>query len=336
MQGGITVTGEGLTLNGTGVSSDGALRNITGSNTWAGTVTLGSATRINSDAGALTISGAIGGAAQNLTIGGAGSTTISGVIGTTTGSLTKDGAGTLILSGGNTYSGGTNINAGTLQVDGSERIASGSAVAIAGGATLNLNGYTQTVGVFSGAGTVQLGGGTLIAGSGNTSSTFSGAFSNDVAATFEKTGTGTLTLGSGLNLSNGNLILNGGVLALGGHTDIFKTLSVTADSVIDFGTGAGSILNILGSLTVNSGVQLTINNWTDSVDYFYAQLGDPGAAVRSRIVFSGHTGSDTKWNSFDNELTPVPEPSMYGAVLMALGLLAGLWRRGVSRRLPRP
>ena len=34
-----------------------------------------------------------------------------------TGSLTKSGAGTLILTGNNTYAGGTTVSAGTLQGD---------------------------------------------------------------------------------------------------------------------------------------------------------------------------------------------------------------------------
>ena len=56
-------------------------RNISGNNTYAGAVTLGSAARINSDSGTLTLSGNIGGA-YALTVGGAGNTTISSVIGT--------------------------------------------------------------------------------------------------------------------------------------------------------------------------------------------------------------------------------------------------------------
>src|SRR5213075_3023624 len=48
IQGGITVGAEALTLSGTGISSDGALRNISGANSYAGDITLGSAIRINS------------------------------------------------------------------------------------------------------------------------------------------------------------------------------------------------------------------------------------------------------------------------------------------------
>jgi len=115
LQGGIAVGPETLSLTGTGVVATGALRNISGNNSWAGAVTLGGgATRINSDADTLTISGAIGGVGQNLTVGGAGNTTISGVIGTGGGALTYDGSGTLTISNSNTHTGLTSVTSGTL------------------------------------------------------------------------------------------------------------------------------------------------------------------------------------------------------------------------------
>jgi autotransporter-associated beta strand protein len=97
IQGGITVGAEALTLNGTGIASGGALRNKINDNTFGGLVTLGSASRINSDSGTLNLSntGTITGAGLGLTVGGAGNTTIASIIGTTSGTLTKDGAGTL-------------------------------------------------------------------------------------------------------------------------------------------------------------------------------------------------------------------------------------------------
>jgi len=116
IQGGITVGAEALTLSGTGVSTTGALRNISGTNDYGGLVTLGAATRINSDADTLTLSntGTITGAVAALTLGGAGNITINSIIGTTTGTLTKDGAGTATLSGISSYTGATTVSVGTL------------------------------------------------------------------------------------------------------------------------------------------------------------------------------------------------------------------------------
>ena len=122
IQNNITVGAEALTLSGSGIDSNGtgALRNMSGNNIYGGLVTLGSATRINSDAGTLTLSnnGTITGATFGLTVGGAGNTTINSIIGTTTGTLTKDGAGTLTLTGANTYTGVTTVSAGTMLVSG--------------------------------------------------------------------------------------------------------------------------------------------------------------------------------------------------------------------------
>ena len=103
---GLTIAEPISTLVGTGVGGGGALRNLANNNTWSGAITLDTSTasRINSDAGTLTLSGGVTiGGATTLTIGGSGNTTVSGVISGTGLALTKDGSGTLTLSGTNTY-----------------------------------------------------------------------------------------------------------------------------------------------------------------------------------------------------------------------------------------
>jgi len=88
--------GEPLTLNGGGVSDEGALRNISGDNTLTGLITLASDTRIHSDAGTLTLGNAISGDF----------------------SLTLGGAGTITLAGTSDYTGATTVEDGTLRVSG--------------------------------------------------------------------------------------------------------------------------------------------------------------------------------------------------------------------------
>ena len=68
--------------------------------------------------------------------------TVSGTIGNgngITGVLTKDGAGTLILTGSNSWSGGTALNAGTLSINNGDVIGTGD-LAMAEGTALKLDG----------------------------------------------------------------------------------------------------------------------------------------------------------------------------------------------------
>jgi autotransporter-associated beta strand protein len=145
IQGDITVGAEALTLDGTGISSDGALRNISGNNTWGGTITINSTTEISSDAGVLTLDvssgNSITGSNDNLVFDGSGDISVVHAIATGTGTLTKSGVGTLTLAGANTYTGATTINAGTLEF--------GIANALSNGPVI-LNGGTLSTG--SGAG----------------------------------------------------------------------------------------------------------------------------------------------------------------------------------------
>ena len=83
-------------------------------------------------------------ASITLTTGDAGSDEISGVI-SGAGNLTKVGAGTLTLSGTNTYTGLTNVNAGTLKVTANDALGTNAAgTVIASGATLDLANVTYS------------------------------------------------------------------------------------------------------------------------------------------------------------------------------------------------
>src|SRR6266581_3626292 len=163
------VVAEPVTLNGTGIAGGGALRQLANTNTWSGAITLGSAARVNADAGTLTVSGGITNSGVLLTVGGAGNTTISTTAISGTGGLTKDGTGTVTLSANNTYTGTTTVSAETLVVNGSQ---SSSAVSLNGG-TLGGTGTVGAITSTTSGGTVspgQGGPGILNSGSVNWSS----------------------------------------------------------------------------------------------------------------------------------------------------------------------
>ncbi|HJT81001.1 MAG TPA: autotransporter-associated beta strand repeat-containing protein, partial [Chthoniobacterales bacterium] len=144
VQGGINIASEPLELSGTGISSRGALRNISGNNTWGGTVTLTAAASIASDSGLLTIGGNIVNGGFGLTVSGAGNVTASGVV-SGTGTLTKSDSGVLTLSGTNTYSGATTINGGTINVNSSASLGNISAGLTINAGTLQVStGFTTT------------------------------------------------------------------------------------------------------------------------------------------------------------------------------------------------
>jgi autotransporter-associated beta strand protein len=261
LSGGITIGDEALSLNNDGISSGGALRNISGDNTYGGTITLATnAVRINSDSGTLTLNKsttAITATNINLTFGGSGNTTVTTIIATGSGTLTKDGTGTLTLSGANTYTGATTVSAGTLAIGNATGLGTtAGGVTVASGATLDL------VNVALGAEAITLNGGTLADATSSLAGNLTlGANSTlsvaNAADTFEitgivsgaysitKTGSGVLVL-SGANTYSGGTTVSGGTLKAG----ISSTGSVTNGP---FGTG---------TVTVSSGYTLDLNGYS--------------------------------------------------------------------------
>ncbi|MBW4657013.1 MAG: autotransporter-associated beta strand repeat-containing protein [Kaiparowitsia implicata GSE-PSE-MK54-09C] len=239
LQGGIAVVAEALTLSGTGVAADGALRSISGTNSFTGAITLASASRINSDAGTLTLSSGVTGA-FGLTVGGAGNTTISGAIATGAGGLTKDGAGLLLLSGANTFTGATQVNGGKLLVNGS--LAS-STVTVGTGATLGGSG------TMAGAVTITSGG-TLSAGNSPGTLTVASLALNSGSNTVFELNTPGVTGGA----TNDHIIVNGsgaaGNLTLGG-TLTANVASAGYYRLFDV-TGGGTISGSFSSLALTA------------------------------------------------------------------------------------
>ena len=140
--------------------------------------------------------------------------------------VTKTGNGLMQLTAANTYTGGTTITAGTLQLgSGSATLGTNTGSLTVTAGLLDLNGYSVGVGALSGAGTIDnvAGGGTsvLTVGNGNaTGATFAGTIQNSSGVvSLVKTGTGTLTLTGSNTYSGGTTITGSGILAIGGGLD---------------------------------------------------------------------------------------------------------------------
>lgn len=196
----------------------------------------------------------------------AGTITISSVIsdGGSGFGITKTGAGTLTLSGANTYSGGTTVSAGLLQLNNSSALGSSSGSLTVNGGVLNLNDQSVTVGNLTGSGgtiwnnlatqavTLTIGNGNN--GGGNYAGVIAdrniggGTGTGTVALT--KTGTGTITL-SGANTYTGATTVNGGTLLVTGSTASGSAVTVNNSGTLG-GTGTVS-----GTVQVNSGGTLS-------------------------------------------------------------------------------
>ncbi len=336
LQGGITVA-NAIAINGTGTSGNGAIENFAGNNAISGNITLGGASRIQSDAGTLIVGQSVNLGANTLNVGGAGTISITGLI-AGAGGLTKDGAGTLSLgNSGNTFAGATIISAGTVLANATNVFNNTAALTVATGSILSLQTYSEKVGSLTGGGLVNFGtSGSLTLSSG--AATFSGSFA----------GTGELIIGPGASLTLGanfsdpnlKITLAGGSLYLNGTNSTFGTLNITGNSILDFGTTSNSTLNVNNVTFSATNLALSVSNWTNVQDYFYSQNftgatpNARGQTPENQITFSGFTAANTSWLSNDHQITPAPEPATYGMIFIGLSVAAVGFRR--LRRSRRP
>ena len=204
---------------GTGtLTNDSALTlNLKSGITVANTVTLGNELITNVDSGTVTMSGAIGESAVS--------------------QLTKTGAGTLILTGANTYTGGTIVSQGTLQ---------GNSTSLTGNITNNASLIFNQPGTGTYAGTIT-GTGTLTK-NGNGTLIFSG---NDALTTTLQVNAGELqvtgTIGGPVNVASAAASLTG----TGSVGD------VTNSGYVQPGTAS------IGDLTVNGAFTQTSSGTTE-------------------------------------------------------------------------
>ena len=221
-----------------------------------------------------------GAATTTLTIGDAGSYAFTGVINGVT-KIVKQGSGTQELSGANSYSGGTDINAGAILSRHATGVGSGP-VAIASGAnylawwntgspviannfTLNGPGGNPGDGLKDAIYADGGGGGFAeynITGSVtlNATSNIGGHNVNNLRVSGQITGAGGLTKGSGRVDENNTLILANTANDYAGDTVINKgTLKLAAPEVIPHGAGKGGVTIAAGATLDLGGFRETIN-----------------------------------------------------------------------------
>jgi fibronectin-binding autotransporter adhesin len=255
------------------VSGAGALRQdgagtliLTGSNSYSGgtTIVSGSTLQIGAGGSAGSIIGNVANAGalvfnRSNTVGFGGA--ISGA-----GEVRQEGNGTLVLSGANTYSGGTSIHSGTVSVSADENLGSG-------GLLIN-GGALQTTATFTSGRNTTLGsrGGTF---STNAGTNFTAAGIIGGPGTLTKTGDGTLTLG-GVNTYGGGTRLSAGTVSISQDAN----LGALSSSVIF----DGGSLQTTADLTSSRAMSLERNGTIDTANgsTFQLQTGIAGAGTLNK------------------------------------------------------
>ena len=212
------------------------------------------------------------------------------------GSFTKEGAGIMVLSGNNTYSGGTNVNGGTLAAASSNALGTGLA-------TVN-SGARLALGTDGAA--VTLGNDILVASGGilSGSATLSGNTTLNAGSVLEFT----MTLGgaAGDELACNSLMLQSGVFQIDAGAKL-KLAAVSLDYSADF-WGTSHILNL-----IEGGAEASLTG-TFTLDLSGAgNYGSYGAWTLQ---------SDEASKTVNMVWTPNAEPSEGGAAAMALDAVA--------------
>ena len=262
------VTGLGTTAAGTSIATGAAL-DIQGVAVGAEALTVnGGSVRASSGSGSL--SGAITlGASSTVDVGSGAQLTLSGVISGTSMALTKTGSGTLILTTAtNSYTGGTNLNAGAIQLASSTPLGSSGTISFAGGSLR----YTAT-------------------NTTDYSSRFSTA-ANQLYS-FDTNGQ-SVTLATALTSSGGSLTkLGSGTLTLTGANTYSGATNINAGTLQ---IGSAGVTGALGSGAINNNGVLSFNR-TDSVTLSadmpgsgsLSQLGTGTLTLTGNNSFSGGT-----------------------------------------------
>jgi autotransporter-associated beta strand protein len=200
--------------------------------------------------------------------------------------LTKAGPGTLVLTGSNTYSGGTTIGAGALQVASLAAAGALGTVTDNGGLVFGLSSPTTFAGAIGGVGSLTQDNASLLTLTG--SSTYAGGTVVSVGTLqVGNGGSGASIGGSSSVLDNGSLVFN--------HNDSTQFAGVISGGGSLTQTGMGLLIltasnTYSGSTTISAGT-LQLGNGTPSGSLSSSTLTDNGVLVFNRSDSPTYSGA---------------------------------------------
>ena len=255
---------EALTLNGTGIGGNGALRNLSGNNSVSQFITLMGSTTIQSDSGTLTIEGSgsssitrDGAVNASVTLTGNGNIVIPRNMNLGTGGVVVAGNGTVTLGALNSslYLGTTTVQSGTLVLAGATNSLNANGTISVSGGTLSIGSNSQTTsGLTLSSGTIAGTTGLLSVNAPNGFALQNGTVSARLGgnATLTKSTSGTVTL-SGSNSFTGNTSVNSGTLSLAAQGALGSSPNIFINSGGSLLVSANASLNSTGNLTLATG-----------------------------------------------------------------------------------
>ncbi len=257
-----------------------------------------------------TFSGGINIAGQQLTLNGSGNILVNSAIIGNANFLTYGGSGTLTMSGANTYQGPTNVNGGTVFVNGTNS-GTGS-VTTASGATLGGSGtITGSVSVVGGSflkpGATS-GNGTAVLTTG--ALTLAGTYSIDLQGALAGTGYDQTKTTGAVNIT--------------GSTLLFNSVNTAALSV-----GEKFYILLNGSTTANTGIFANAAEGSTVSDGF----GDTYAISYIDNGDGGTRANDISLTVLSSPGSAVPEPATWLAGGLCLGFATWSRRRRLGALL---
>ncbi len=242
------------------------------------------------------------------------------------------------LNSGSIFNGGTSITKGTLNVSGdlliqAPTITNTPNILMSSTGAQNIQSITGTT-TLTGLGNV------IQSGSGTT--TLDSSISN-LDATQIDIQHGTFLLGASNRIADSTaMTLSGGTFATGGFSETLDTLTLSASSVINMGSGSSVLRYAVSSSEIwNSGASLVVSQWSGSLSgggtdqlYFGNNTGGVTAGQLAQITFLNPEGFDAGTYGAvilsSGEVVPiVPEVETWVAIAVLMAWIA--WHAKANR-----